>query len=107
MARVVVPENLRDAVLAVHDVAADREVVEEAVDVARTRARRAVHAAPSGEVALAPHDDLGVVEAEARRQRALEHADAHVEHLVGIGRDLESLARAVGRPCARPPRGWT
>ena len=44
MARVVVPENLRHAVLAVHHVTADREVVEEAVDVARARARGAVHA---------------------------------------------------------------
>ena len=64
----------RDAVLAVHDVAAHREVVEEAVDAARAGARGAVHRAPPGQVGLAPDDDVGVVEGEAGRQRRLDHA---------------------------------
>ena len=70
----------RHTVLAVHDVTANGEIVEESVDVARAGSCGAMHDATTGEVALAPHDDLGVVEREARGQRAFEHADACVEH---------------------------
>ena len=96
------PGEPRHPVLAVHDVTADREVVEEAVDVARPRARGAVHGPSPGQVALAPHDDLGVVEAESRRERTLQDAEAHVEDLVGVGRHLETLrAQLVRHPLDR------
>ena len=79
--------ELRDAVLAVHDETAHREVIEESVDVARTSAHGAVHAASTREVALAPHHDLGVINTEARRERTLKDGDAHVEHFARIGGD--------------------
>ena len=78
--------ELRDPVLTVHHVTTYGEIIEESVDVARPGARDAVHDPTSGEVALTPDHELGHVDGEARRQRALEHAQTHLEHLGGIRR---------------------
>jgi hypothetical protein len=76
---------------------ADREVVEESVDVARARSRDAVDRTPPGEVALAPHHDLGVVDAEARRQRTLEDADARFQDPLGVSRHVEPFGTQLIR----------
>ena len=52
--------------LTVHDVTANGEIVEEAVNVSSASASGAMNDTTTGEVALAPDDNLGVVEREAR-----------------------------------------
>jgi hypothetical protein len=85
-----------------HHVTAHRQVVKKTVDVAGTRARDAVHRAPSGQVALAPDHDLGLVETETRGQRTLQDRDTNLEHLVGVGGDREALrAQLLGHTLDR------
>ena len=80
--------------LTVHHVTTYGEIIEESVDVARPGARDAVHDPTSGEVALTPDHELGHVDGEARRQRALEDAQRTSSTLPGSVVTSRSSARS-------------